>query len=220
MSDITPSRCTMTACNYRQVLYGITGYHMMSYMYHMIIGLKCLKRRVIKSVKKCKKQFIFNQQCYSIRCQLHYVKCLLERYPQNRDIRRDYYEIKRMYEKSVKGAKSAIKNELIEKLDELHEKDSKQYWDLFNKIRNNKKENNVSSVSASEWVKHYKHLYNKPEGYDDEIADEMRLLESCGADTEMLDQTITDSEIYDMIKKMRNGKSVDTFHSHGEKDIW
>ncbi len=168
---------------------------------------KCLKRRVIKSVKKCKKQFIFNRQCYSIRCQLHYVKRLLERYPQNRDIRRDYYEIKRMYEKSVKGAKSAIKNELIEKLDELHEKDSKQYWDLFNKIRNNKKENNVSSVSASEWVKHYKHLYNKPEGYDDEIADEMRLLESCGADTEMLDQTITDSEIYDMIKKMRNGKS-------------
>ncbi len=168
---------------------------------------KCIKRKTVKQPRKYRKRFVFNQQCYTIRQQLHYVRNLLERYPQNREIRKDYYSIKRMYEKSVKGSKSSLKNELLEKLDSLHEKDSKQYWDIFNKIRKNKNES-VSPVSPSDWVEHYKQLCSKPEGYDEEISEIIKKHESqCDDDSHTLDQKITDTEIYDVIKKMKNNKS-------------
>jgi hypothetical protein len=48
------------------------------------------------------KRFTFDKASCSIRCQLHYVKNLKEHYPSNRQVREQFYVIKRMFKKAVK----------------------------------------------------------------------------------------------------------------------
>ncbi len=168
---------------------------------------KCIKRRVVKPARRYHKKFVFDEKCYKIRTQLHYIRGLMEKYPYNRDIRRCYYNVKRMYEKSVKLSKSELKNTLLNRLEDLQEKDSKTYWDLFNKIRNGKNITKMSPISATEWLEHYKSLYSKPEEDDIEILHDLHAQEMKQQSVHELDEEITDKELYLLIKKLKNGKS-------------
>lgn len=84
----------------------------------------------------------------------------MENYPQNRDIRKQFYSLKRMYEKSIKDNKSQVKERLLEQLRSLHEKDSKTQYNIFNKLTNRTKSNVSPPIYPDEWVAYCKTVYN------------------------------------------------------------
>ncbi len=115
--------------------------------------------------------------------------------------------MKRLYEKNVKLTKSDLKNELLSKLEDLQEKDSKAYWDIFSKVRNGKNTKSETPISADEWTDHYESLYSKPCEDDKDILYRLQAKEIEQTYAKELDGKITDKEIYSLISKMKTGKS-------------
>ncbi len=74
---------------------------------------------------------MFDYECCHIRCQLHYVKNLKECYPHNQEKRELFYAIKRLFEKSMKKNKAAVKEELLSKLNNFHDKDPQKYLNIY-----------------------------------------------------------------------------------------
>ena len=136
----------------------------------------CIKRKQVKisKHKRCNKKFKHNETCSNIRSQLHYVKTLKERYPNNKDIREQYYGIKRIFEKEIKKHKTKVKGELLDKMNSFHDKDTKKYWDIFNELRNVKSNATDCPISADDWVNHYKDLYYKSPDLDCDIKDDLK----------------------------------------------
>ncbi len=133
---------------------------------------------------------MFDEDCCNIRRQLHYVKNLKECSPHNREIREQFYAIKIIFEKSVKKNKAAVKDELLNILNNFHDKDSQKYWDIFNILRDTKASTNNCFISAKQWVTHYKSLYHKPPDIDDDILDKLQEAEIIGKGNTILDYDI------------------------------
>lgn len=167
-----------------------------------------IKRRYVKIRKKHHaKRFTFNDTCYNIRCQLHYVKVLKQRYPHNREIRETYYSIKRMYEKEVRKNKVAVKEELLRKLDNFHDRDTEKYWEIFHQLNDVPKIPADSAISIDDWYAHYKNLYTKPPDMDDAIYDKLKQSENMNVNNNKLDYEVSDKEIYDTIKLLKNKRA-------------
>ena len=150
---------------------------------------------------------MFDEKSYNIRTQMHYVKTLKERYPNNREIREQYYIIKRMFEKAVRKNKTSIKEDLLNKMNNFHDKDTKKYWDIFNELRNVKKDNRASLISADEWLEYYTELYHKPLDMDNDIKVDLEDAENINSEKKQLDYEISDKEMYDMIGKLKHKKT-------------
>ena len=77
-----------------------------------------------------------------------------------------------MYEKAVKNNKNISKQELLSKMNQFHDRDTKKYWELFNSLKNVKTNSSKSSaISADEWVQYYKKLYRVEPDMDKDIID-------------------------------------------------
>jgi hypothetical protein len=168
-----------------------------------------IKKRQIKrsNHKRHFKRFKFNESCCNIRRQLHYVKNLKQRYPHNREIKEQFYEIKRVFEKSVKKNKSDVKEELLDKLNSFHDKDTQEYWNIFNQLRNNRALKRDCPISADHWVKYYKGLYHKAPDLDNDIIMQLKEAEINNVHNTSLDYDVTEKEMYDMIKSLKCKKA-------------
>ncbi len=143
---------------------------------------------------------MFDEDCCNIRCQLHYVKSLKECFPHNCEIREQFYAIKRIFQKSVKKNKVAVKDELLNKLNNFHDKASQKYWDIFNMLRDTKGSTNNCLISAKQWITYYKSLYHKPPDIDDHILDKLQEAEIIGKVNNILDYNKSTKELFDTIK--------------------
>ena len=157
--------------------------------------------------RKQKKDYTFDKTVYNVRTQLHYVKNLKHKYPHNRCIRDQYYSLKHMFEKEVKKHKVRLKEELLNQMNTFHDKDTRKYWDIFNKLRGGKNNTSKMVISADKWVNHYRSLYNKPLDYDNNILEELYSTERESTMQKQLDDDISDKEMYDAIKTIKTGKS-------------
>lgn len=168
-----------------------------------------IKRKIIsrkRHSKKITKHYTFDLKCYNIRTQLKYVLKLKNKYPHNREIREDYYYIKRLYQKCVKKSKSQAKADLLSKLENLYNTDSKSYWEIFNKLRNDK--GYISdAINPDTWLDYYKTLCKKPDESDEIFFQKLNQLEQECSNLDFLDLDITDKEIYDTISNLKNNKS-------------
>ncbi len=70
---------------------------------------------------------LFDEDCCNIRRQIDFVKNLKERFPHNHEIREQFYAIKRIFDKSVKKNKAAVNDELLNKLNNFHDKDTQKH---------------------------------------------------------------------------------------------
>ncbi len=103
----------------------------------------------------------------------------------------------------MKKNKAAVKDELLNKLNNFHDKDSQKYWDIFNMFRDMKASTNNCFISAKQWVALYKGLYHKPPDIDDNILDKLPEAEIIGKGNNILDYDISDKELFDTIKTLK-----------------
>ncbi len=107
----------------------------------------------------------------------------------------------------MKKNKAAVKDELLNKLNNFHDKDSQKYWDIFNMLRDTKASTNNCFISAKQLVTHYNSLYHKTLDIDDDILDKLQEAEIIGKGNNILDYEISDKDLFDVIKTLKCIKS-------------
>ncbi|CAG2205060.1 unnamed protein product [Mytilus edulis] len=81
----------------------------------------------------------------------------MQQYPNNAYIRSNFHRLRKEYNKSLKLARQKFVNDLVAKLDTLHENNPKLFWETIDKLKNNTVKTNP--ISISDWHKYMKDLY-------------------------------------------------------------
>ena len=129
------------------------------------------------------------------------------------NLRNVFFKIKKKYKAAVKCKKRQFKQDLYNKLEKMCDVNPKEYWALFDKLKeiqeatNNKEE---CVIDDKEWIAHYTKLFG-PRQYDkgniDKINQEIKELISSN-DESSLNLPITAEEIYEASKFLKNNKAV------------
>ena len=132
------------------------------------------------------------------------------KFPSDPIIRGSFYKLRKEYSKLCKLKHRQFKEKLIEKLDNLHENNPKEYWKLFNSLKNYSFDSPESQITNEEWVKHFKTLNMVP----DKLSNRLSEIENILKEEEKikyfnsLDFKIGENEISKAINALKCGKSA------------
>lgn len=128
------------------------------------------------------------------------------------NLRQSFYKLKKRYKAAVKCKRRQYKQDLYNRLENLSEENPKEYWTLFEKLKNchNYNENEECPIDDKDWIKHYTKLFG-PRQYDkdriDEINREINELIELN-DSSLLNVPISPEEINEASKYLKNNKAV------------
>ena len=131
----------------------------------------------------------------------------LQKNPSNPFLRGSFYKCLKTYRKARKSQMHKYNQELIEKLDSLHEQNPKVYWKLLDQLKRaklNKDNKNELNISLSDWKNHFQVLSNSTGETDQGDEDFInKLVEK----EKELDFVITENEIEKTIRSLKNSKA-------------
>jgi hypothetical protein len=173
---------------------------------------KCLKKRPSKlgtSKAKTKQQPWFDRSLRKQRQSLLHKGWLLGKFPGDPIIRGRYFRALKEYRKSCKKKNRQFREDLISKLNNLHDCHPKAYWELVNKLKDDSS-HDVEKVTPSDWLSHFQSLgksenFTKPMKLQ-QVLDQLPGMEDMKNFTE-LDFKINTTEIWQGIKALKNGKA-------------
>ena len=160
-----------------------------------------------KTTTKVKRKQWYDESLSQLKRQLQNCGKKLVKTPKNGDIRRNYFMLLKLYRKKCKTKYREYRKQIIEDLDQMHEKSPKAYWELVKKLKEEKCPNS-NKISPSEWYSHFRKLASKNNFKMPSIlntSDQMKI-ENAPTFTE-LDFKIRESEISKSIKKLKNNKA-------------
>ena len=162
--------------------------------------------------KNPKNKIWFNSDLRKKRKQLTDYARVFAQHPYDRQVRDHFFKLRKEYSKSTKLESRKYKQDLLNKIETLHENDPKKYWDLINKLRNKKDDNTNNTITPSAWIRHFSELSQEKEIFKDRI----NFLESSLQDLEKamplinsteLDYSITMKEVSTAIERLHSNKS-------------
>jgi hypothetical protein len=162
-----------------------------------------------RSGTKPKHQPWYNKPLRQQRQKLLYTGQLMAKYPGDPVVRGRYFKLLKHYRKACKKERRLFRQDIIAKLDSLHDSHPKEYWELVKKLKSDNTRN-TDKISPVEWLNHFQSLgqhdnFKTPLAMED-IFDKITKLESTKNFTE-LDFTIGTDEIIKGIKSLKNGKA-------------
>ena len=124
-------------------------------------------------------------------------------------VRGEYLKKLKVYKKKCRQARRQFREDLLTKLDDLHNKYPKEYWELVNKLRSQEPDSS-NKIDPSEWLNYFTNL-GKEENFKmpsnlDHIYRECQRLEKIPNFSE-LDYKITEKEIMTALLQLKNNKS-------------
>ena len=129
--------------------------------------------------------------------------------------RQRFFKLKKKFKTEVRRKKREFKQGLYDRLVRLSKDNPKEYWDLFNEIKNcDSSSNNINSencpIKDEEWIRHYKHLLG-PKKMDDSrvksVSDQIKHILQQPYFSE-LDYSISVDELLNASKSLKNNKSA------------
>ncbi|CAG2192045.1 unnamed protein product [Mytilus edulis] len=124
----------------------------------------------------------------------------MQQYPNNAYIRSNFHRLRKEYNKSLKLARQKFVNDLVAKLDTLHENNPKLFWETIDKLKNNTVKTNP--ISISDWHKYMKDLYAADKHENPNFIPTAQDF----SDTGPLDFPFTCGEVRKGIHKLKNNK--------------
>ncbi len=171
------------------------------------IAKPALKRRVAKK-RKHKPILGFDNSCYEVREHVMYIKTLMERYPHNREIKSCFYQARKSLYKKLRQTEFNFKNDILQKLGNLKEKDPAEYWRLLNSLRKEPISDPADNIEPAKWLSHFKSLLKVPEKAENLYKQELANTESRYMKHSQLDYDINQEEIVKAIRSLKNKKSA------------
>lgn len=91
------------------------------------------------------------------------------KYPNDPIVSGSFYKIRKEYSKLCKRKYREFKQDLISKIDSLHQNDPKQYWEILNSLRNDYQDSTDSKITPEEWVSHFSNLNKTKQEYTNRV---------------------------------------------------
>ena len=128
--------------------------------------------------------------------------------PENNEIRRNLNMIKKQYKKLLKEKRKKWNGDIIEKLQNLESDDPKQYWNLINAMRGNRKNNNINNPHKFELF--YENLFSKHSHNEKSRHDiiSMEIEELLKINKHECEKDFTLKEFNDSLTKLKNNKTA------------
>ena len=152
----------------------------------------------------------FDKECRLKRHSVRKLANLKHRDPLNTNIRNEYHNALRIYKETLK--KKLFQKEQLNKLEKDAESDPSLFWKTLKNISDDYHNNNSSTsanISAHDWETHFEKLHGKHNigPAQEKILEELNELEVQRNENVSLDCSITESDILNAAKKLKNRKS-------------
>ena len=99
---------------------------------------------------------------------------------------------------------------MLDKVDDLADKNPKEYWKLVNSIKANQTKKVSEEISSSEWFEYFKNLNKGASLHTEESSTEAQIVKDfnlwASGKNDTLDEPISINEIRRISKKLKNGK--------------
>jgi hypothetical protein len=142
--------------------------------------------------------------------------------PHNLSLRTTFFKSKKLYVRLTRYKDKQYKQNMIDTLQQLSDKDPQSYWKLLEDLRTDKQPFMDNNIATGEWMSHYQRLLCKPPDSlnDPETERVIHKLKSEPCYTE-LDYAITHIEVMDHISSLTLGTSAipDNTLVHGTNGI-
>ncbi len=171
------------------------------------IAKPALKRRVVKK-RRHRPTLGFDNSCHEVREHVMYIKTLMERYPHNRQIKRCFYQARKSLYKKLRQTEFKFKNDILQRLSDLKEKDSAEYWRLLNSLRKEPISDPADKVDPAKWLSHFRALLKVPENAENLYKQDLALAENRYRKYSQLDYDMSEEEIVKAIRSLKNNKSA------------
>ena len=134
----------------------------------------------------------------------------LSRYPKNPIVRGKYIKCKKQYKTLVKETKRAFCENILKKIQQMEDENSKEFWNLVRELGSKKDKNLSDNIDPEIWYVWFKKLNNANDTWSDDtyrpIIRNMR--DFVPQFVKMLDKPIDVDEVKKAALKLKNGKSV------------
>lgn len=169
-----------------------------------------LKRKVaeknkVKNKNKPKPKW-FDISLNKLKRQLYEKERLFQKFKKDPIVRGSYFSHLKLYRKTRKFKYREYRSQLINELDELKDNDPQKYWSLLKKLGGNENNKNDTEISSKEWLDYFKNLGQPPDLSNPDLETELNNLEKEVIFNE-LDYKITEKEISDAIRSLKNNKA-------------
>jgi hypothetical protein len=150
---------------------------------------------------------------------LHNLENLLSKFPKDPVILGMLKTRYKIYKKECKHKQKVFKDNLMTQIQSLDYRNPEQFWNLIQKMKRNKSQNEDQKIPLQLWNEYFKDLHsNKTDHtFDDkfkhDIENIMDTLEVNEEDDNILNTEITTKEISENMKDLKNGKA------HGTDEI-
>ena len=166
-----------------------------------------------KSNSKRKKSKWFDKSCDAAKRDLIATAKLLNKTPNDTQLKINYYTKKKKFKKLVKIKKSQFWQNNLNKLSNLHANKSQDMWKLIKSLKNSDKNKNTEDcISASAWMEFYKSSCSiERDRYNDfqqQIIDSLTSEENKNQVNQLLDKSITAKEVVAAIKNLKSKKAA------------
>ena len=156
----------------------------------------------------------FNTELSVLRKNLKKAGVILLKNSKDNYARQNFFKLKKQYKSAVSNKKRKYKQMLYSRIEELHDGNPKEYWDLFEKLKqchDHETGNNESClIDDKEWINHYIKLLG-PKVYNEDIANKIKAeIDNIKNEPYFseLDFAISNEEIYKATKTLKNNKAV------------
>ena len=180
---------------------------------------KCLKlskkiNRSQTSIKPSTKVW-YNANCSSVKKRLQNLARLACKHPKDPYITGKYFAIKKEYKSLIRDAKRSYDNESISKLMQLTN-NPKSFWKHLKRVTGTGKSNQNNIISPEVWIDHFSSLNRNNPNDLEETNEHVKntinkvkglLAEQNQAHCPILDKELTMAELFNCIKKLKNGKA-------------
>lgn len=171
-------------------------------------SLKRKSQKINSNKKVTKKPKWQDHSLEELKKQLIDKEVLFKKYNKDPLVRGSYFSALKHYRKARRAKIRNHKQNVLDELDEIKDKNPKLYWELLNKFfrEEDNQENCSENISAEEWLKYFKDLNSSKTNNNSNIDVLLELAENKKIFNE-LDNKITEKEVLHAIKSLKNKKA-------------
>ena len=173
------------------------------------VANRCLKKKNNARSAVKKKPRWHDDECYSFKKALKSLNKSFTKDPFNRNSREKLFQTKKEYKRLIRAKKRKYKSDILEKLNDLHDNDPSQYWQLLKQLKESQQPVSVPAdkIGPDEWARHFSTLLDKQAVSSPSFTDELETQEQVPIFNE-LNFLIQEEEVKNAIKKLRYGKAI------------
>lgn len=124
-------------------------------------------------------------------------------------IREKLFHLKKVYKKLIRDKKRKLKANILEKINDLHNNDPTQYWNLLKQLQDMQPSlgSPADKIPPDEWERYFSSLLNRKIDTSQPFYDNLKALEQDNIFNE-LNFHITEQEVKKVIKNLKTNKAV------------